>query len=257
MGSAGNCQGKLTKLKRLWPGRTTLGYIGVLAGCFVVAMIVGYLGTQIDNDAYDLLFRLNPPAPVKTQAVVVGIDDATFSAMGGTRRMRPILTQALLRIAEGQPKVVAIDILLHDQGRDPSSIAEDDALAAAIRKNRNVIMPTNLDNDQWEDPAPIFVPSGAVLGHIKADIGSRDGVMREISLSRAPGRGWRSKPSGSRVGPATLSNRRLISKSAIGESPPVTIRSDRIGRFASGIRVIPSHAFRSSIWSAIPSLRRA
>ena len=151
-------------------------------------MIVGYLGTQIDNDAYDLLFRLNPPAPVKTQAVVVGIDDATFSAMGGTRRMRPILTQALLRIAEGQPKVVAIDILLHDQGRDPSSIAEDDALATAIRKNRNVIMPTNLDDDRWEDPAPIFVPSGAVLGHIKADIGSRDGVMREIPLSRASGR---------------------------------------------------------------------
>jgi signal transduction histidine kinase len=152
-------------------------------------MFAGWLlGTQIDNGAYDLLFRWNPPAPVKTQAVVAGIDDATLSAMGGPRRLRPILTQALLRIAAGQPRVVAIDILLHDQGRDPTSIAEDTALADAIRKNRNVILPTNLDDNQWEDPAPIFVPAGAVLGHIKADVDSRDGVTRQIQLSQGAGR---------------------------------------------------------------------
>jgi signal transduction histidine kinase len=147
-----------------------------------------WLGSQIDNGAYDLLFRLNPPAPVHTQAVVVGIDDATLSAMGGPRRMRPILTEALLRIAKGQPRVVAIDILLHDQGRDPTSIAEDTALAEAIRKNRSVILPTNLDDNKWEDPAPIFVPAGAILGHIKADVDSRDGVTRQIPLSQGAGR---------------------------------------------------------------------
>jgi signal transduction histidine kinase len=168
--------------------KTTLGYIGVLAGCFGVAMFAGYLGAQIDNDAYDFLFRWNPPAPVKTQAIVVGIDDATFSAMGGPRRMRPILTQALHRIAEGRPKAVAIDILLHDEGREPADIAEDTALADAIRKNGNVILPTNLDDNQWEDPAPVFVPPGGILGHIKADVGSSDGVTRQIPLSQASGR---------------------------------------------------------------------
>src|SRR5258708_703101 len=147
-----------------------------------------WLGSQIDNGAYDLLFRLNPPAPIQTQAVVVGIDDATLSAMGGPRRLRPILTSALERIAEGQPKVVAIDILLHDEGRDPVSIAEDAALAGAIRKNRSVILPTNLDDSQWEDPAPIFVPPGAVMGHIKSDVDSHDGVTRQIPLSQGAGR---------------------------------------------------------------------
>jgi signal transduction histidine kinase len=169
--------------------KTTLGYVGVLTGCFVVAMIAGWwLGSPIDNGAYDFLFRLNPPAPVQTQAVVVGIDDATLSAMGGPRRLRPILTQALLRIAEGKPRVVAIDILLHDQGRDSTSVLEDTELADAIRKNRNVILPTNLDDNQWEDPAPIFVPSGAALGHIKADVDSHDGVTRQIQLSQGAGR---------------------------------------------------------------------
>jgi signal transduction histidine kinase len=154
-----------------------------------VAIFAGWwLGSQIDNGAYDFLFRLNPPTHVQTQAIVVGIDDATLSAMGGPRRMRPILTQALLRIAVGQPRVVAIDILLHDQGRDSTTIAEDTALAEAIRKNRNLILPTNLDDNQWEDPAPIFVPPGAVLGHIKADVDSHDGVTRQIQLSQGAGR---------------------------------------------------------------------
>src|SRR5258708_1040866 len=160
--------------------KTTLAYIGVLAPCSGVPMFPPHLAPHIDNDAYDFLFRWNPPAPVKTQAVVVGIDDATFSAMGGPRRMRPILTKALRRIAEGRPKAVAIDILLHDEGREPADIAEDTALADAIRKNRNVILPTNLDGDRWEDPAPVFVPPGGVVGHIKADVGSSHRVTRHI-----------------------------------------------------------------------------
>src|SRR5258708_18063055 len=160
----------------------------VLHGCSGAEVSPGFRGAQTHNDAYDFLFKRNPAAPIKTQAIVVGIDDATFSAMGGPRRMRPILTKALLLIAEGQPKAVAIDILLHDQGREPADIAEDTALAGAIRKNRNVILPTNLDGDRWEDPAPVFVPPGGVLGHIKADVGSSDGVTRQIPLSQSAGR---------------------------------------------------------------------
>jgi len=176
-------------LRRLWPGRTTAGYVAVLTGCFFVAVFAGWwIGPQIDNRVYDRLCQLNPPQPIKTRAVIVGIDDKTLSAMGGPRRLRPMLTKALHRIAEGHPSVVAIDVLLHDQGREPSDIAEDAELAAAIRENPNVILSTNLDADVFEDPAPEFVPPGAVLGHVKADVDSTDGVTRQIALSEASGR---------------------------------------------------------------------
>src|SRR2546429_1892119 len=119
------------KLKRLWPGKTILGYVAVLAACFLLAMAGWALfAAPIDSYAYDFLFNRNPPAPMPTQAVVVAIDNATFESLGGTRRVRGILAEALERVAAGQPKVVATDVILHDKG-DP---AEDRRLAEALTR---------------------------------------------------------------------------------------------------------------------------
>ena len=142
------------------------------------------IGDQIDNLLYDFLLRQNPPAPIATQAVIAAIDDATLTSMGGPRRMRSILSEALERIAAAQPQVVALDVILHDPG-DPH---EDARLSRAIAANRNIILPTNLDGGRWEDPEPAFIPQGALLGHIKADETSRDGVTRAIPLEKSAGR---------------------------------------------------------------------
>ena len=41
------------------------------------------LAAQIDNYAYDWMFRLNPPADCTPHSVIVAMDDATFNSMGG------------------------------------------------------------------------------------------------------------------------------------------------------------------------------
>ena len=48
------------KLKRLWPGKTILGYVAVLAACFLLAMAGWALfAAPIDSYAYDFLFNRN------------------------------------------------------------------------------------------------------------------------------------------------------------------------------------------------------
>src|ERR1051326_5099068 len=136
------------KSKRLWPSRTILGYVGVLAGCLLLAM-VGWavFAAPIDSYAYDFLLNRTPPAPMPTRAVVVAIDNATFESLGGTRRVRGILAEALERVVEGEPRVGATDVILHDKG-DP---AEDRRLAEALSKVKNLVLATDLTRAGWED----------------------------------------------------------------------------------------------------------
>ena len=167
-------------MRRLSLSKTTLGYIGVLAGCLLLALAGWALvGAQIDSYAYDFLFNRNPPAPMPTQAVVVGLDNATFEHLGGTRRLRGILADALERVAAAGPKVVATDIILHDKG-DP---AEDRRLAEALAKVKNLVLATDLTSAGWEDPQPEFARSAAALGSVSADEVSPDGVTRFVALA--------------------------------------------------------------------------
>ena len=46
-----------------WPAKQTWGYIAALAGCLVLAVVIGWqqAGSQIDNNAYDWMFRKYRP----------------------------------------------------------------------------------------------------------------------------------------------------------------------------------------------------
>ena len=136
-------------------------------------------GAHIDSYAYDFLYTRNAPAPVRTQAVVVAIDNATFENLGGTRRVRGILADALERVVSGQPKVVATDIILHDKG----DAAEDRRLAEAMAKVKTLVLATDLTPAGWEDPLPEFARSTAALGSVSADEVSPDGVTRFVALA--------------------------------------------------------------------------
>ncbi len=173
-------------MRKRWPNRDIARYALLVATCFAVAMVVGWspVARQIDNNVYDWTFRRNPPAPRNPEAVVLTIDDATFSAMGGVRNLRTITAQVLERIAPAHPKVTAIDLILADAG-DPQ---EDMRLEAALRNTRNLVLATDLVNDRWEQPLPRFLAATAAVGDTLADDESRDGVTREISLERAGNR---------------------------------------------------------------------
>ena len=129
-------------MKRPSPSKRTLGYWGVLAAALVVAILAGWtpLASQIDDYAYDWMFRLNPPAVSQPHCLILAIDDATYSAMGGVREYRAMLARALELLAPAHPKVVAVDIVMADK-EDP---AEDQRLEQAMRNTPNLVLATHL-----------------------------------------------------------------------------------------------------------------
>ena len=162
------------------PNRRALGYVAILAVTLGLAMALGWtaLAAQIDDDAYDWIFRLNPPVATQPHSLILAIDDPTFSALGGVRAQRTMLAQALELLAPAQPKVVAIDMVLADQEDAP----EDDRLSRAMRATKNLVLVSHLQNLRWENPRDEFRRAAAALGHDRADEVSRDGVTRQIPL---------------------------------------------------------------------------
>jgi len=165
--------------------KRNLAYVAVLGVCFVAGTLAGWLGSRIDNYAYDTLTRVTPIEAKLAASVVVAIDEETLGARGGMRRIRPILTDALEQIAAAHPKTVALDVILSDQGDD----LEDARLEAALHDTRNLILPCELVGDKWEDPLPRFASAAVALGHVHPEQDRADGVSRQISLEetgRAP-----------------------------------------------------------------------
>jgi signal transduction histidine kinase len=169
-------------LKRLWPSKQTLGYAGIVAASLVVAIVSGWtsLATQIDDSAYDWMFRLFPPSAAKPHCIILAIDDATFGDMGGVREYRTMLAKALDLLAPGHPQVVGIDMVLADQ----EVASEDDPLERAMQATKNLVLVAHLADQRWENPLPRFARWAAAVGHDKADELSRDGVTRQIPLEQ-------------------------------------------------------------------------
>jgi signal transduction histidine kinase len=167
--------------------RRTLGYVAILAVTLALAIALGWtaLAAQIDDDAYDWMFRLSPPVALPAHSLILAIDDATYSAMGGVRAYRSMLAEALERLAPVQPKVVAIDMVLADK----EDRQEDDRLLRAMQATKNLVLVAHLENGRhWEDPLEGFRRAATALGHDRSDENSRDGVTRQIPLEERTGR---------------------------------------------------------------------
>ena len=175
-------------MKRPSPSKQQVGYIALLGVALAVAIISGWLATPIDDYAYDWMFRLHPPVSTTPHCIILAIDDATYSSMGGVREYRSMLATALELIAPAQPKVVAVDVVL----ADPEDPAEDARLERAMQGIKNLILVAHLSNGRWENPLPRFLANGAGKGHDKADEDSKDGVTRTIPLEQQAGheRNW-------------------------------------------------------------------
>jgi signal transduction histidine kinase len=165
------------------PNKLTLGYIAILGATLALAILAGWtaLAAQIDDYAYDWMFRLNPPAASPFHSVILAIDDSTFSSMGGVGGYRGMWAQAFDLVKRANPKAVALDVVLSDAWKDP---AEDQSLDRAMQGIHNLVLAAHLDNanGQWEDPLPIFRRHATAVGHDGADELSTDGVTREIPL---------------------------------------------------------------------------
>ena len=117
----------IVKRKR-W--QSTAAYVGLLAAAFVVAWLGSYrfFRAQLDNSAYDAMFRLYQPKPWRTQLAILAIDEGTLAKFGGMHIRKP-LADALGLLAAVHPSAVAIDVTLTDTG---DSAADDRALEQAF-----------------------------------------------------------------------------------------------------------------------------
>lgn len=169
-----------------WARARVLGYAAVLALAFLLALAGGWLGAQVDNYAYDWMFRRNPVAVHAPQSALLVVDEATLSRMGGIRRLREILAAGLERLAAAGPRAVALDVTLPDD----SEPAADARLEAALAGLPNLVLPCELvdGGGRWEDPHPRFRRHAAALGHVHADPDPLDNVTRRVPLAKAAGR---------------------------------------------------------------------
>jgi signal transduction histidine kinase len=165
-------------------------YWALLAAAFAVALTVSWrtgFGAQIDNDAYDWMFRLYQPRPWQTESMLLAIDEVSLNAYGGVRGLRRPLAEALERIAAASPKAVAVDVILTDAS-DPQT---DARLAAAMAATPRLVLACQLlpDGLAWEDPLPMFAAHAAALGHVHVEqSGQLDSVGRSLPLEEFTGR---------------------------------------------------------------------
>jgi signal transduction histidine kinase len=167
--------------------RRTAWYAGLLAAAFLVAVLGSWkFGRQVDNSAYDHMFRLYQPKPWQPQSAILAIDEATLASIGGMRRIRRPLAEGLLLVAAAHPKAVAVDVILTDQGDDAEA---DRALAKVFCQTPNLVLSALLMDKpvQWEDPNPEFKRCAAKIGHVHAEPDDYDSITRSISLEKIAG----------------------------------------------------------------------
>ncbi|HWR53404.1 MAG TPA: CHASE2 domain-containing protein [Bryobacteraceae bacterium] len=165
--------------------QSALGYAAIFGASLAAALIAGWLGTGVDNFAYDWVFRLRGASDRQPETAILAIDEASLSQMGGMRHLRRGLGEALEQVAAASPSVVAIDLILADLG-DP---AENDVLAAAFAKIPRLVLSADIigDGRDWEEPIEPFLRHAAAVGHVHGPPGPLDGVSRMVPLEQIAG----------------------------------------------------------------------
>jgi signal transduction histidine kinase len=178
-------------LRAAVPGRRVRAW-AILAVLVLVSALLGLLmswtafGRQLDNYAYDFLFRLEQPAPWQPSSIILALDEKTLARYGGINGMRGALAEGLDRIRSARPTAVAVDIILAEAG-DP---AADARLEQAFAGTHNLVLSCDLlpDGSGWEDPIERFRRYAVSVGHVHADPDKYDAVSRDIPLEKAAAR---------------------------------------------------------------------
>ena len=193
--------------------------------CLIATVLIAWspYGQRINNIFYDLYFRQRGPQPPNENIVIVAIDDATIAATGPLPLDRSLLAEGIRAIADAQPSLIALDILLTDAtpgaffantGPDldlrraiagqptgparggptglprsdtPEGLRELAALNELHATSRTpIVLATALESSgegRWLNPRPEFALSATAVGHAHADPDA-DGVSRQVLLEK-------------------------------------------------------------------------
>lgn len=164
------------------PRRPDIAYVVLVGGSFVLALAASWAAPQIDNQAYDWMFRLYEPEPWQTEAALLAIDEESLATFGGLRNIRGPMAKALVQVAGAGPKAVAVDLIL----AEPSVEADDRALEEAFRTTPGLVLSAQLISGgaRWEEPLPRFARHAAAVGHVHAEPDHLDSIGRALPLER-------------------------------------------------------------------------
>jgi signal transduction histidine kinase/CheY-like chemotaxis protein len=153
---------------RLLPGAISAAAIALL-------LRLGAL-QSLEHIAYRHLFQARGSIPWDDRIVLVTIDDASLKQLGRFPWSRRYYTQLLNALSNGEPSVVAIDLLW------PESSAEDAKLAQAMIQQGRVVLA-----EAWDPtgaplmPTPVLTAAAIATGHaLKRE--DPDGLVRQVAL---------------------------------------------------------------------------
>lgn len=108
---------------------------------------------RLESALTDLRLRLAGPRTPPADLAVVAIDDETVRREGGFPVSRATMARLIETIADANPRVIAVDVLFLDVGRQPEA---DRALAAALGKTNAVLASAAVfDGSASEDGIPV------------------------------------------------------------------------------------------------------
>ncbi|MBW4488407.1 MAG: CHASE2 domain-containing protein [Trichocoleus desertorum ATA4-8-CV12] len=153
---------------RLLPGGIT---------ALVVASLTALEAWQpLEQIAYNTLFQLRGAIAWDSRVVVVGIDDQSLRELGPFPWPRQQYVQLLSVLSEAEPNVIALNVVLTDQG------PQDTQLAAAVQRQGRVILA-----QAWNSTGEPLLPS-LPLRRVAFAVGQvykrqdSDGLTRKIDL---------------------------------------------------------------------------
>jgi len=126
----------------------------------------------------DTYFRVAPPPRVRSQVVIILIDDQSLGKYGRWPWSRALLARLTRNLSDAGATAVGLDILF----AEPQSAEADAALAHAFEYSRNVVIVDKIgtfsDGPHWIEPLPDLARFAAV-GHAQAVL-DLDSVCRRF-----------------------------------------------------------------------------
>jgi adenylate cyclase len=139
---------------------------------------------QLERRGFDTLSVASAPNRSTLPITIVGIDEPSLAQVGKQWPWpRSLYAKVVDEVARSGALVIVLDILFSE----PSTPAEDQAFADAIRRAGNVVLASNMDFQEtahariWTrmDPIDVLKSAGAINGFARVEP-DRDTVLREL-----------------------------------------------------------------------------
>ena len=153
--------------------------------CFIVVALLYTDGLwRMDNVIYDAYLRLLP-TELPDDIVIIAIDEASIEQIGRWPWPRRIHAELIGRLAASGVRAIGYDVIFAEpDSHDPEG---DDALVAAVRASKNVVLPVLAEQAYVGAPVSETLPlpslseAAAALGHVHIELDA-DGIARSTYL---------------------------------------------------------------------------